>query len=188
MKLINEEDKGSADLLVTTKKPETLPEQIDDIRKKLDIVLDVKGGKLKDKSVKLKYSVRSQLKSMYKKNKIMVIALGGNRIINVQVADIKDGYVVVDGVPRKFDNWYTFLWEGKYPCVVLPKWKLEPYGIQEYEKNNPTGITIDAAVKMIYAVSKSNENLMKKPVNVKLVVFGILGAIALLWIFMGGQG
>lgn len=138
------------------------------------------------KQFKLKGNVRSKLKKLAKKNKIMVLILRSNRSIEPVIMNLNSGYIVLDGVPRLVEMDYIYLWNYKAPCIVIPEWSLEPIGTKDYYKKNPAGLSLPAAEKAILAIAQSGDVLTKPKMSGKMLVFGAIGIIVFIYIIMGG--
>lgn len=170
---------------IEEKKPTTLAEQLEDINLRLGMLSGAKSS-AKTKKLKFKYSVRTQMKKVAKKNKLLVFILGTNRNCDAQIVDVRNGYFVVDGVPRRCTMDYVYLWRGKIPCVILPEWSLEPVGIKDYYDRNPEGLPSADAQKMVIGVIESGEVLSKKSFQPKTIIFAVIGILILGYILLGG--
>jgi hypothetical protein len=162
---------------------QTLPEKVQELENRMNALTGLKDKK---KPFKLKWGVTSKLANLVRKKRILVFTLDERSVANVDVYDVKEGYILYEGVPRFVGNAYTYLFYGKYPCIFLRTWDFEPIGNKDYYDTNPNGISKAHAAKMIYAVVKSEENMAKKPVNVMLIVIIIVVGIAAFFIFSGG--
>lgn len=164
-----------------------LPKAAMAVNAKLDqLVRKDKLGKIK--RFKLKGKARTQMKTWYKKKKLLCFLLGTNRAVTSHVVEIRDGYILIDGVPRKCTLDYIYLYEGKMPCIFLPEWSLEPVGVSEYYKSHPGGLDAAAAQRMVIGAIESNQGelLPKKQMSAKAVVWLIIGGLVLWWVLSGG--
>jgi hypothetical protein len=164
-----------------TSDPVSLPEQVANLNSKLDLILDL-NKKYDGKKFKLPGLSRSKLKKALKRKMLVVFVLGRNRISDSIIVENHEGYIVINGIPRPTNNFNVFLWQGKYPCIFLPEWELTPLGCEEYYKKYPNGISTADSVKLILGIAKSNQELEKKPINMKVWIIGGLIVIALLYV------
>ena len=169
---------------IEEKKPKTLPERMANIEDTLNMMAKVdKKGKIKP--YKLKWKIKSKLKSVARKNKMLVWVLGTNGNMYGELVEMKGGFIIINGVPRKCTMDYRYLFNGKTPCIVLPEWSLEPIGLEAYYQKNPEGLPQADAEKLILAVSESGEVKTKGGLSGKAWVFIGLAIVAGLYILMG---
>lgn len=177
-----------AETEVESMKPRTLPEQVKELKDKVDEMTGIKKkGRVKKFNIKFKYNVKRQMKRAAKKGKVMLIILGTNRNIDAQIVDMKNGYIMFNGVPRKCTMDYIYLWRGKIPTIVLPDWSLEPIGLEEYYKKCPEGMGSAIAQKFVLGVIESGEVTTKKKMEGKTIVWILLGVLVVLYILFGGS-
>ena len=87
-----------------------LTSQIEDLHKKLDAltgISEIKKGK--DKTFKLPWKVRRQLKVLAKKNKTLVFLLTSNRTIEPLTTDIKNGLVKITDKIYQCDTPFIYM-------------------------------------------------------------------------------
>ena len=158
-----------------------LTSQIEDLHKKLDAltgISEIKKGK--DKTFKLPWKVRRQLKVLAKKNKTLVFLLTSNRTIEPLTTDIKNGLVKIRDKIYQCDTPFIYMWMGKFPAIVLPEWSLNPIGTLDYIRameNKETGVYAQEAIiraveqEAIAAKNKMNPRM----IIILLVVAAVIG-------------
>lgn len=164
-----------------------LVSRIDSLNEKVDSIINI-NKEVNHKHFSLPYKVRSGIKKLAQKNKVLVMLLRRNRSIDPIITDIKNGFIVVDGIPRNISLDFTFLWKGQnIPTVVIKEWDIEPVGTKDYYeavKANriadpmPTGIRM---MEELVHMEKGGIGL-----SPKVWIFIGLGVIALLWVLFGG--
>lgn len=170
---------------ITERKPTSLKDQLSDLNEKLEIMAG-EGKKSKSKKFKFKYSVRTQMKKAAKKNKLLVFVLGTNRNAEGHIVDVRSGFFMFNGVPRKCTMDYVYLWQGKIPCIFLQEWNLEPIGLLDYYKNVKDGLPSADVQKLVIGALESGEVLTKNKMSPKAMIFAGIGIIIVLYIFLGG--
>jgi hypothetical protein len=172
--------------VITTEEPKEkgINGRIDDINEKLNILTE-KAGQTKKKPFKLPAKVRTQLKKAAEQNKVLVIYLGKNRNIKPMIAKLENGFVVVNGVPHNFNLDFTFFWEGKTPCIVLPEWDLNPIGTKDYYDAVDKKRVPDAQTVIIRAMKMRDVFSDGKQINVKTWIWIVIGAIVLGYVLFG---
>ena len=159
--------------------------RIDELNEKLDMLAET--SKKKDKSEKhfaLPRKIKGKLKKIAEKNKVMVVRLGINRAVRTLITDIRNGYVVVDGIPRNCTVDFTYLWEGKYPVIILPEWDINPIGTKDFYDAIDAGrnaYPIATVIRML----EDAKNLTKTPFEFKNWIWIGLAAIAVLYLVFG---
>jgi len=127
-----------------------------------------------NKEFKIPHNIKSQLKDLAKKNKVMVILLKRNRSCEPFITEIKLGFVMINGVPHNASMDFIFLWKGKYPTMIVPEWDINPVGTKDYYDavtDNRVADPIATVIRMI----ESKEILMKNPMNMKMLIWIGLG-------------
>jgi len=171
----------SDDKKETETKPDIpLKDQIKEMNEKLNLITDLKRLD-KKQNFKLKGNAKRALKRLHKKNKIVVFGLGQNKALNTEVCDVKNSYFMYKGIPRYFDTKHIYMYNGKYPTVVLPEQNTEPLIIDDNEKTSES-----ARLKFLIGLIESNEVKAGLGLNPKMIIiFVVIGLIAL-FIFGGG--
>lgn len=175
-----------SDVKIEEKKPITLPERLTSLEEKLDTI--AKLSRKKGKPFKLKWSVRTQMKNIAKRNKLLVWVLENNGNMHPVITKMKGGYIIVNGVPRKCTMDYRYLYNGKVPCIILPEWSVEPIGLKEYMEKHPSGMPTADAEKMIIGAVSSGEVKAGTGLSAKAWIFIGLAVIAGIYVLMGGAG
>jgi len=162
----------------------SITEKLNAINEKFDeiIKLDKKSGK---KKKLFGFSVNTKLKALAKKNDILVILLKINRGIEALICEVKDGYIKVKDNYHKCSTDFVFLWNGKFPCIILPEWDLQPIGTADYYKAAAEGRSSSAA-KTIISMIEKKEVLNQKKLSGKLVIGIIIGAVIVFYILFAG--
>jgi len=148
-------------------------------------LLAQKDKKNKDKMFKLRWGIKSQLKNLAKKNKVLVFLLQINRNIKPVIAEIKDGLIIVGDKFHQCSMDFIYLLEGKTPTIVLLEWRLQPIGTKDYYdavKNKTAGV--EAETIIIRAI-ESNQNPPKKQIGGKSLIWIIIIGIAVAYVLFG---
>lgn len=183
---------------IEEKKPETVMQKLSAIDKQLK---DIGSSKNPKKQYKLKFKTKRQLKKLHKKNKILVfsISVAGGIVSNVY--PVESGTFNHKGIPRRFNLKHVFYLEGKYPCVFLPDWAVEPIAVIQTEGENSRekpligyedyiqkGLPSSYAIGWLIAKINSAEVAQKKGISSKAwIVIGLVG-IAAVYVLFGGVG
>jgi hypothetical protein len=173
-------------IIVPEKEPKGLGQQVKEINEKVDMLTKVSVEK-KNKHFELPRKITKQLKKLAEKNKVLVVLLKTNKKVEPIITDIKDGFISINGIPHNCSMDFVFLWKGKFPCIVLPEWDLNPIGTKDYYdavRDKRTAEPIAVVMRMIL----SREALMKKGFDFKWtwIILLIIGVIAAAYIFLGG--
>ena len=104
----------------------------------------------------------------------------------VLVAEIKEDMIAIDGKPYNYSTDFIYLLHGKFPCIVIKEWDLIPVGTEDYYKAAEAGRTIDPALIIIRIAERGAEELLKKKISPKMIVFGVIGLGILIYVLSGG--
>ena len=174
---MNEEKKG-------------LNAKLEELNKKLELVTEQAKltNKLKKKNFKVPFRVRSQLKKLAMKNKVQVILLQSNRNVKPIIADIKEGMITLGD---KIYNGCTegiWLWNGKYPTVILPEWDLNPITPSLLYAEAVKNKTLADPQTLIIRAMMMKESLQPKSFGGKTLIWvGIACVVIFYVIFAGGK-
>lgn len=168
-------------------KPKSLTEKIGDLNEKIEMLTAVKGKKKKDKSFNLPFWQRGQLKNLAKKSKLLVIYPTVNRGIKTLVTEVKDEWCVIENKPRKVNLDHVFLWQGKYPAIILPEWDIEPFGTKDYYDAEAKGRRSSPAATIIRMIA-NKEQFNKMNLNPKVIIAAAIGAVIILAVIFGNFG
>lgn len=162
-----------------------LNDRMASIEEKMDLMIG-KGRIKKGKPFKLPYKVKSQLKNIAEKGKVMVIYLGTNRNLGMTVAKVTRGGIIIDGKFRNCSMDFVYLYRGKIPCIVLPEWDLNPIGTKDYydakeAKRNPD--PQDVIISMI----ENKENQEKKKIGGKALLWILVAGAILAYVLFSGK-
>ena len=106
---------------------------IKDELKKLNANFDqlLSSGKMK----KFKLPSKGKMsKTDLKNNYATVIAIGDNREIKFAKAQINEGTINFDGIPRIATTDYMLSYQGK-PAIILPNWSVRPFSpVENYSQ------------------------------------------------------
>ena len=108
------------------KKPVGLASQVRELNEKIDLMTNAKASKVKKKEFKLPFGMKGQLKKLAKKNKVQVMYLRHNRIIEPLSAEIKEGMVIIGNKIYDGSTDGVWLWRGNIPTMLIPEWDLKP--------------------------------------------------------------
>jgi hypothetical protein len=163
-------------------RPIGINQKLDKIDNKLNS-LTSKEEKKALKKFKMPFGVKRQLKNLSKRNQILVILLKSNKTAEPIITDIKNDFIVIKGIPHNCSMDFVFLWKGKYPCIVLPEWDLNPIGTEDYYKAVEDK-RVAAPVAIVMRMIKEGQELVGKEnkMGAKAWVIGGLVVIALLYI------
>lgn len=184
------------------KKPIGMRQQLNDISETLDVITQ-KGKavkKLKKKNFKLPFRVKSQLKKLAVKNKVQVMLLQRTRNIAPVIGEIRDGMLLIGDNVYEGAVKYTWLWGGKFPTMVVPEWDLsplskegidkmrQPLGAEELNKDTIKNYRSAEPQKIIIRAIEAKENqMLRKPTNVKAIVTTVIITIIIAAILFGGK-
>ena len=176
--------------------------QLAELNEKIDIISQTKNQekKMKNKSFKLPFKVKSQLNKLAIKNKVQVMLLQRTRNILPVVGEIRDGMLMVgDNIFEGAVN-YTWLWRGKYPTFIVPEWDLSPVSKEGIDKMR--GRPLDAGElskdtrdnhrssepqKIILRAIEAKENLMLKgKTSMKAVILTVIVTLIIAAVLFSG--
>lgn len=165
--------------------PIGLKGQIDDINKKLDIMTQ-KGKKSKKKNFKLPFMVKTKLKKLAEKNMVLVMLLMRSKNIKPSIGEYKDGILYFEDRVFNGDPGFVWLYMGKYPCVILPEWDLNPISPSELYKEADQNKSMADAQRFIIRSAEIAQSMEKPFMNKKSLMWIILGGIVIAYLLFGG--
>lgn len=176
-KSIAEEEKGLRQLL---------SELNDNLKYQKDIKEEKKERKAR--KMLLPWNIRGKAKPTKKGKvqKFLIVYLRNNRTVTPVIGEMGD-----EGLLRIGNRYYTggipftFLWNGKIPCMVVPEWSLEPIGTQEYIQAID-GKKISDPQGTIIRMLEARENQEKKPISGNMILIGILVIAGAAYLLFGG--
>lgn len=180
------EPKEEEQVQVVKQEKKGLNERVDEINEKLDMVVGSKKSK-KDKPFALSFGIRRHLSSLTKKDAILVFLLTTNRAIKPIIAKIQDEFIVINNVPHTCTVDFVFLWRNKYPAIIVPEWDIHPIGTKEYYEAIDQGRSANAGLTIIRMIEKSND-LMKKQMNSRMLIWFVIGGIIIAYLIFGNLG
>jgi|24BtaG_2_1085350.scaffolds.fasta_scaffold00417_9 hypothetical protein len=185
-----EEKKDEADLIEDEpsaiqepEKPASLNERVALIDEKIDLL--TQKHKIKKKPFKLPWSVKSQLKNLAKKNKVLVILLRTNRNIEAKIVKIEQGFIIVDGKVHNISPDFIFLWDGKTPCIVLCEWDLNPIGTEDYYKAVEENRLAEPQTIIIRAMRNVDKLQLGTKISPKMWIIIFVVGIAVAYVLFG---
>lgn len=167
-----------------------LNEKLNDITEKLDkITQETKTkDKLKKKSFKLPFKVKSQLKKLAVKNKVQVILLQNNRNIKTTIGEIRDGMLLVGDKIYNGASDGVWLWNGKFPTMVVPEWDLQPLTPQDLLKETVKGKRLADPQTMIIRAIEFKEAMNPKKLGGKAIIWIMVAVVVIGYILFAGGG
>jgi len=160
--------------------------RINEVNEKIDALAKINQDKM-HKKFGLPGKINSQLKKLAEKNKVLILFFRINRNIEPIITDVKNGFVIVNNIPRNCSLDFVFLWKGKHPCLGIKEWDVQPIGTKDYYeavKANRVADPMPTAIRMLEEMAKMEKGGMQ--MSPKVWVFIGLGVIALLWVLFGG--
>ncbi len=172
------------------KKPEGLTDQVASMSEKLDRLTgeDKIKKRLKKKQFKLPGKVRSQLKKLAMKNKVQVILLQNNRNIKPTIGEIKNGMLNVAGKIYNGASDFVWLWNGKFPTVIIPEWDINPISasrLLDVTAQNKSWSDPQAIIIRAIEFKESLKDGVKLPG--KMIIWIGLGALVVLYVLFAGS-
>lgn len=166
-----------------------LSTRLKEINEKLDtITRETKHSKTKKKAFKLPFRVKSQLKKLAKKNKVQVILLQNNRNIKPTIAELKDGMLLVGDKIYNGSANIVWLWNGKFPTVIVPEWDLEPLTPEGLYKDAKDNKRLSEPQTIIIRAMEYKESLKPKTIGGKMLIWLLIGGVVVFYIlFAGGK-
>jgi len=172
---------------IETSKERTLIERLGDIETKITELTEPKKDKVKKKMLKVPPKVKRQLKKLAIKNKIIALILRENRSAEMRVLKVNRGFIFLDSVPHQSSLDFTFLFNGKYPMIVIKEWDLAPVGTKDYyeakEKGERNAYSAAELIRML-----EEKELLKSGSKMELkhwIWVGIAGLV-LGYLILGG--
>lgn len=162
-----------------------LRSELEEIKQKLELV-STKEDKKIEKQFGLPGKIKRGLKKAAIKDKILVIYLKKNKVIMPIIERIQNDFVVINGKPHNISLDFVFLWKGKHPAIVVPEWDLNPIGTNDYYEALEDGRDPYAVSKMIKML-EAGEDLGKKKISPMMIIWGLIGAAVLFYVFAGNN-
>ena len=211
-KLREELKKKETEVIVPLEEPEEKEEEKEPVKKglvgqlaelneKIDIISQKKvhEKKLKKKSFKMPFTVKSQLKKLALKNKVQVMLLQRTRNIRPVIGELRDGMLIIGDNIFEGAIKYTWLWGGKIPTFIVPEWDLSPISKEgitkmripleagELHKDTIDNQRSSEPQKIILRAIEAKENLMLKgKVATKTIIIVIVITLIIAAILFGG--
>jgi hypothetical protein len=166
-----------------------LKSRLDALDEKLDnLVLEEKVRKnIKKQRFKMPFRVRSQLKKLALKSKVLVILLQNNRNVKPTIAEIKDGMVILGDKVYNGCSEGIWLWNGKFPTVILPEWDLNPIMPSKLYREAVANNRLADPQTFIIRALMYKEMLQPKTIAGKTLIWVGIGAIVVLYVLFAGS-
>lgn len=167
-----------------------LKSRLDELNEKLDTITQETKvrKKLKKQHFKVPFRVKSQLKKLALKGKVQVILLQNNRNIKPTVAQIKDGMILIGDKVYNGSSEGIWLWNGKFPTVLLPEWDLNPITPPKLQEEAVDKKRLADPQTFIIRAMMYKEALQPKALAGKTIIWIIIGAIVVLYVLFAGGG
>ena len=168
---------------------QNLNTRLNELNEKLDsMVQETKvRKKLKKQHFRIPFRVKAQLKKLAMKNKVQIILLQNNRNIKTTVGDIKDGMIILGEKVYNGSSEGIWLWNGKFPTVILPEWDLNPITPPAlYKDAVEKGRLADPQTFIIRALMYK-EMLQPKTIAGKTIIWVIIGGIVVFYVLFAGS-
>ncbi len=183
IELTKEEDvkKTIPDIEISEKKPESLTEKIDYVMQNLDLISQKKKA-TNEKLFKLPFGMSSKLKNLSKQNKALVFYLRESGDIKPIIATITpNGFIFIGNKPYEMSLLFRFLWQGKFPAVIIKEWDVTPIGTKDYDETYKDGRSSSAYAKIIQLVEsgelKGGMQMSSKKIFLVFIAAIIIGYI-----------
>ena len=166
-----------------------LKSRLDELNEKLDAITEETKvrKKLKKQHFKLPFRVKSQLKKLALKNKVQIILLQNNRNIKTTIGDIKDGMIVLGDKVYNGSSEGIWLWNGKFPTVILPEWDLNPITPKELHEEAIEEKRLADPQTFIIRALMYKEMLQPKTIAGKTIIWVIIGGIVVFYVLFAGS-
>jgi len=177
--------------LKTEEKRPGLTTRLEEMKEQIDVISGKYKKKGKDKEYKLPIKIRSKLRNIVKKNKVLVLYLRTNRKGEFLFCEVSDQMVNVDGKWRECNEATIYLLDGKTPLLVIPEHSIRPIGVKEYMqtiKDNEGSDNESLLIKMLERQEYDKKGMGLDGMNWKiiLVIIGVIGFV--LYILFGTSG
>ena len=138
---------------------------------------------------KLPYKIRGKAKTIFKKNKVIVMVLKSNRYIDYHIADVVQGFVKVND--RYYDARADCIYmeqKDRMPMLIVQEWNLEAIGTKEYNEIKKSGKGTDAQQVIIRFMEQHKYiDNQKKGLSSKALIFVLVGAVIVIYALSKGN-
>jgi len=142
------------------------------------------GGKLKKKKLKkfkMPLLVKLQEKKILKKNKLLVFLLRTNRKLDIKIAKIENGMIFINENYHQVAPDYIYLYK-KMPCIILPEWDLNPFGIENYKEAIEQKRIIHPQNIILRAIEAKEAAMTTKKLSGKAIIFILVGGVIIAYL------
>lgn len=170
-------------------KPTGLTAQLKEIKEDLGKITQESQTKkkLKKKQFKMPFKVKSQLKKLAMKNKVQVILLQNNRNIKPTIGEIKDGMLLVGNKIHDGAANYMWLWNGKFPTVILPEWSINPLSAAELMGDATESKRLSDPQAIILRAIEFSESLQPKKMSSRMMIFIVIAIVIVGYVLFAGS-
>lgn len=157
----------------------------DGIRERLarveELLEQKEAKKVKGMQFKLPFDITMRAKMIARKNRALVFLLKTNRDIEIKVAPIINGMIIIN--ERYYDARADcfFMYKG-IPAILLPEWSLEPIGTQDYYKAIKDKELANAQQVIIRAIETKEMGMGKLKISPKLLIIGAIAAVVIFFV------
>ena len=126
-------------------------------------------------------------KKKARQNYIIVEKIGSNGSVTYERSQIKDGTILIDGVPRIVTPEDIVFYKGKRPMIIQPDWSVVPFSKKDhFDKSQQAGYGTKGW-KLIYQRMMTSMIDDKKKISGWLI-FGIIAVVGVIgyFAFKGG--
>lgn len=130
----------------------------------------------KEKKFKIPTKYIKEVKKKYKQNKILIMHLRSDRVVEVTVGQKINDMIYINGTPHEASMDFTFMYKG-VPMLVIPEWNLSPIGTEDYYKAIKDNKTTPASKIILRAIeAKQNDMITKPKMEFKHLIWILIGA------------
>jgi hypothetical protein len=159
------------------------------------------GGPVKEKRFKIKVKVPWKIRSKIKREKVGVVWLGANRILDFRTGTIQGGLIKIEGLDYDYEPEAVYR-HKKWPFVVVFEWRLVPAGgsfeeyrnrviggksdIEEAERLKITNYAQQTIIRAIAQAELAKDEKKKMSMNIVWIVLGVIAVGYILLKLLGG--
>lgn len=139
--------------------------------------------KLKGMEFHLPLDIRFRAKLIAKKNRALIFLLKTNRDIEIKIAPIFNGMIMLKDSATKLEKYYDaradcfYMYKG-VPVLMLPEWSLRPIGTKEYYDAKREKRLANAQQVIIRAIETKEMQMGKIKMDMKsIIVIAIVGIV-----------
>lgn len=184
----NKEEKSIVEKVAESQSQKPLKEQLKDLNYQMATMSTfLKKDKSRMTKVKFPFKVKAAMRKAWKKNKITVLYLRNDNIIDCKIGERVDGNVIVNGIHHDGGKEYVWLWRGKKPIMIIPEWDIQPVGTKQYQDAMTEGRSTYPE-RIILRAMKMIEVGTGKKMNPMTIVWIVLACIIGGYLLFSGIG